>query len=104
MKNLATYEQNAAVKKLTKDANERLEERIIGLNLLSAGDVGASEYLKRFGRGISAAKCAALAVACARRAEKNEALCGLNAEKTRRNLLEFANRFENQAEVLGGLP
>jgi hypothetical protein len=103
MDRLATYEQNLAVRKLAKEANQRLQERIIGFNLLRGGKAGADEYLQKFGRGISAAKCAALAVACTAYAEKNEALCGLSAEETRRCLMDFARKFQEQVELLGGL-
>jgi len=104
MRNMADYEKNAVVKKLTKDVDQRLEERIIGLGLLPLGKGGANEYLERFGRGISAAKCAALAVVCVRRADKNETLCGMNEIDTRKNLIEFAERFDSEAVRLGGLP
>jgi hypothetical protein len=103
MNNMADYEKNVAVKKLIKDVEKRLEERIIGLNLLTDGDDGAREYLARFGKGISASKCAAFAIVCTRRADRKEALCGLDAIATKKNLIAFAARFENQVEVLGGL-
>ena len=57
------------VAKLAKDAAERWAERVIDLGLLAQGAAGAAEYLRRFGRGISAEKCAALAL----EAEKQKA-------------------------------
>jgi hypothetical protein len=103
MNNYEKFESHAAVKKLIKSVEKRLDERIVGLNLLPAGTEGAKEYMRRFGRGISAAKCAALAVVCARRADRNEGLCGMNEIDTRKNLIDFANQFERETERMGGV-
>jgi hypothetical protein len=100
---IKAFEQNAQVRKLGREAQERLVQRIIGLDLLPLGAEGGDEYLKRFGRGISAAKCAALAVACASRAEGDFAYCGLPPEETKRCLIAFVDRFQREAEALGGL-
>ena len=65
------------VAKLGKEADQRWDERIIELGLLPKGAAGAAEYLRRFGKGISAAKCAALA---------------LEGEKRKARLLELLDR------------
>jgi hypothetical protein len=103
MFDIEKFNQNPAVKKQAKSAQERLEERIIGLGLLPKGEEGVVEYLGRFGKNISAAKCAAIAVACANKAENTPALCGQTEEDSKRYLLVFANRFAELAENIGGL-
>jgi hypothetical protein len=96
------YANCKPVTKLIKECSERVDERLIGLNILPASDC-VEEYLRRFGRNISAAKCAALAIACENRALKNETLCGLTAAKTNSQLLTAAEQFLQEAERLGGI-
>jgi hypothetical protein len=103
MFDIEKFNQNPAVKKQAKSAQERLEERIIGLGLLPKGEEGVVEYLGRFGKNISAAKCAAIAVACAKKAENTTALCGQTEEESKKSLLVFTNRFAELANSIGGL-